>query len=251
MLDDLAVPSSPRSSLTGALNAEWARVATDPASVAQMAAWELPEPGLAHPERLLAAVGRQGDLDTTAADTLLAHVVRLARDDDLATRLVLQRVLGPLVLVAVRRTRSRPADRQTLFDDLVATAWLVIRSYPLDRRPAKVAANIVRDAEYLTCVRPARLRSASEIPSAIPPGALGVCRIDGRSPSRLDPGDEIAELLAAGLASGLDRRDLAMVAEVHLLGRSVEAVARRYHITSRTVRNRRLAVTRQLAALVA
>jgi hypothetical protein len=251
MLDDPVLsPGRPRS-LAAALNAEWRRLCRDPRTARRLARWPLPPVAPTDPAGLLAAVGREGGLDPGAADTMLAAVVRIAADDDVAARIVLQRVIGALVLVAVRRTRERPADRQRLFDDLVATAWMVIRTYPSERRPAKIAVNIVRDAEYLTCVRPRRLRSASEVPTLLTPGALGTCRLDGRPAGQAEPAAELAELLSLGLAAGVDRTNLAMVAQVHLLGRSVEDVARQYRITSRTLRNRRKAVTRELAALVA
>ena len=126
-------------------------------------------PATATPTALLAAVGREGGLPMAVADQVLAALVRVGRDDALAARIALQRVVPGLVRAAVRRTAGRHDRRQRVFDDLVANAWLVIRCYPLERRPAKIAVNVLRDAEYLTCVRPARLRSATERPVAVGP----------------------------------------------------------------------------------
>ena len=70
---------------------------------------------------------------------LLALMVA-ARDDALAARIVLQRILPALAGLA-RRGAGTWADRQDLLDELVANAWLRIRSYPVERRPHRVAAN--------------------------------------------------------------------------------------------------------------
>jgi hypothetical protein len=130
---------------------------------------------------------------------------------------------------------------------------MVIRNYPLERRPVKIAVNILRDAEYQTCVRPTRLRQAGEVPTAMAPDApeLGSCDLDGTRYGHAAPAAEVDDVLTLGVLAGLDPIDLAMVAEVHLLGRPVKDVAKGFRVSTRTVRNRRAAVTAQLAALVA
>ena len=108
---------------------------------------------------------------------------RVARHDPLAAR------IGVVQRRRARASSTRPcagtADgRPTteLFDDLVANAWLVIRGFPIERRPAKIAVNVLRDAEYVTCVRPRRLRSASEVPNdlAADERRVGPSGLDGR-----------------------------------------------------------------------
>jgi hypothetical protein len=202
---------------------------------------------------LLAAVGREGGLPMAVADQVLAALVRVGRDDVLATRIALQRVVPGLVRAADRRAAGRHDRRQRVFDDLVANAWLVIRCYPLERRPTKIAVNVLRDAEYLTCVRPARLRSATERPVAV--GAewrrLVPCGLDGRPEDHTDAATELAGVLALATAAGVEQRDVAMLGSVVLGGRSAGEVARRFSVTTRTVRNRRVRTTTALAAMVA
>jgi hypothetical protein len=235
------------------LNDEWRRITAAPATNARIASW--PPEVACHGDAatLLAAVGRDGGLPMVAADQALAALVGLARTDTLAARVVLQRVIPGLVSAAVRRTAGRPAERQAMFDDLIATAWVVIRSYPIERRPAKIAVNVLRDTEYLTCVRPTRLRSASEVPTPVRPDDRhgATCGLDGTRVDGRPTASELAEVLALGAASGVCRRDLAMLAAAALDGCRATEVAHRFKVTTRTVRNRRVRTTAALAALVA
>jgi hypothetical protein len=235
------------------LNQEWHRLAADPRTGDRIASWP---PVLARYEdatALLAAVGREGGLPMAVADQVLAELVRVGREDVLAARIALQRVVPGLVRAALRRTAGRHEHRQRVFDDLVANAWLVIRCYPLERRPVKIAVNVLRDAEYLTCVRPARLRSAGERPVAIRAESrrLAPCGLDGRPEDHVDAAAELAVVLAFAAAAGVDRRDVAMLGSVVLGGRSTGEIAQRFAVTTRTVRNRRVRTVAAVSALMA
>lgn len=244
-----------RRSLAHRLNTEWERLVADPRTRHRLAAWPAGSPAERFPDlqQLLDATGREGGLPMAEADQVLAGVVALAPHDDLAARLVLQRVVPGLVRVAVRRTTSHPFDRQDLFDDLAATAWLVIRAYPIERRPVKIAVNVVRDTEYLTCVRPARLRSGSELP-------VGTVERQDRRHAGLDgrpagtgrhAAEEVGELLATAAAHGVPRDELALVGALYLDRRPVADVARQLAVTPRTVYNRKMATVARLARIAA
>jgi DNA-directed RNA polymerase specialized sigma24 family protein len=201
--------------------------------------------------RLLAAIGREGGLPMAEADRLLAELVRVALHDALAARVVLQRMIPGLINTAARRTSGRPAERQDMFYDLVANAWLVIRAYPIERRPAKIAVNVLRDAEYVTCVRPRRLRSAGEVPSGVAAQPrVEPSGLDGRPIDRRPAAIELARVFSLGAASGVSRRDLAMLAAGSLEGWAAAEVATHFAVTTRTVRNRRARTTAALAAVV-
>lgn len=246
-------PRTTRPAVSRQLNEEWARLAADPHTTARIAMWPAALARHGDSASLLSAVGRDGGLSMTAADQLLAALVGVGRDDMVAARIVLQRVLPGLVNAAVRRTPQHRDDRQRLFDDLVANAWLVIRAFPLERRPAKIAVNVLRDAEYLTCVRAARLRSATERPMAVRPDSryLVPCGLDGAPDGHAASATELTEVLGLGAASGLPRRDVVMLAAATLGGWSSDEVAQRFAVTTRTVRNRRVRTTAALAALTA
>jgi hypothetical protein len=235
------------------LNQEWSRLAADPDTAARVSSWSAPLAHYGDAAALLDAVGREGGLPMAVADQLLAELVRVGRDDGLAARVALQRVLPGLVRVAVRRAAGQRHRRQFLFDDLAANAWLVIRAYPLERRPIKIAVNVLRDAEYLTCVRPARLRSATERPVQLRAEStqLSPCGLDGRPEDEADAATELAEVLVYGANAGVDRGDVAMLGSLALGGWSSGEVARRFAVTTRTVRNRKVRTVAALTALMA
>jgi DNA-directed RNA polymerase specialized sigma24 family protein len=245
-------PAPGRVSVARRLNDEWRRLATSPAFCAHLRRWPAELARYDDGEKLLAATGREGGLPTTDADHLLAVLIELGRHDELAARVVLQRVIPGLINAAVRRTSGRPGERQQLFDDLVASAWLVIRAFPIERRPAKIAVNVLRDAEYVTCVRPHRLRSAGELPDDFA-GAerrLAPSGLDGRPRDHRPPATELARVLRLGAASGVCRRDLAMLAAASLEGWPAAEVAAHFEVTTRTVRNRRARTAAALAAVM-
>jgi hypothetical protein len=113
--------------------------------------------------------------------------------------------------------------------------------------------NVLRDAEYVVCVRPTRLRSAGEIPTLVSPDdrEWTACGLDGRRVDQRPAAAELVAVLADGAAAGVPRRDLAMLATTVLGGVPAEETARRFAVTTRTVRNRRVRTTAALAALVA
>ncbi|HSN12080.1 MAG TPA: hypothetical protein VLS51_08235, partial [Propionibacteriaceae bacterium] len=70
---------------------------------------------------------------------LLRLVAAAQAGDELAGRCVVQAALGRLVAMTRR-------DARLDLDELVGAVWLRIRSYPLERRPRAVLANLVLDA---------------------------------------------------------------------------------------------------------
>jgi len=238
-----------RPDLTRRLNTEWAELLRDPAVRAELSA--APIAGHRDLGALLAACGGDRTVDHDAADALLAQVVAAGLEGrTLAVRLVLQRVLGSLVAVAARRTASMPSRRPAVFDELCSTAWIVIGSYPLARRPRLILANVVRDSEYLTCVRPFRLHDVNRCEGLrdehVPAVGLRGLRVE-------HPADELNDLLAGlGVTSGrgLLDGDLALL-QALASGQSVRAIARTLGCTDRTVRNRRRRLVSRLRELSA
>jgi DNA-binding CsgD family transcriptional regulator len=238
-------PSSAR--LTARLNAEWTALIEDPAVAAELAR----EPIAGHHdlEALLTACSTLHGTDEETADALLAQVVAAGLEGRaLAVRVTLQRVLGALVAISVRRTRRAPDRRVVLFDDLCATAWLVIAGYPLARRPRRIAVNICRDAEYLTCVRPGRLHDVVRRVDLLEEHDAVA---DLRGARERHPADELADLLV-----GLHGSQPLAEAEMDLLhglaaGRSTTVIAAELGCTDRTVRNMRRRLVTKLRDLSA
>ena len=236
------------SALARPLIDEWDRLATR-RTRAQIAAWDLPGGGgVGGFDELLERLGFFGRTDDDDADAALFYVVRLAASDLLAARVVLQRVLPALVAVAKRRGGGHWEARQDAFVEVVSAAWIVIRSYPVLRRPRRVAANIVRDAEYHAFVRARRLRSAGEQVGRLPVEGDGAVDQHGCAADRpTEPMDEVLAVLRDARASGLSDDDLRFAGGL-LSGRSTSQLAGDFGICERSVRNRRALVASRLRA---
>jgi hypothetical protein len=235
----------PRPGLTARLNDEWDRLVADPRVRADIAG--APIAGHGDLTTLLGACGADPAVGMDAADALLAQVVAAALEGRvLASRVVLQRVLGALVRIAVRRTRSAPRRCAPLFDELCSTAWLVIGSYPLARRPRLIASNICRDTEYLTCVRLERLhdrRRCGPLRERDEP----IVDLSGRPVAH--PSDELRRLLRdVGSAVALAEPELALL-DALANGASTTVIADALGCTDRTVRNRRDRLVNRLREL--
>ena len=177
-----------------------------------------------------------------AHDAYLIDLLRLARTDELAARIVLQRIL-PALCGTARRHAAERHSFQALLDELVSNAWPVIRAYPVDRRPRRVVANLVRDIGFQTFVRPARLRYASEVP--VTHEDLG----DHASSIEIHPLTELVELLGhAAQARVISAADVELIYELVRLGRP-ERVAAVRKVTPRTVRNHRDAILHRLRSM--
>ena len=174
------------------------------------------------------------------ADRHLANVVERAATDKTMARLVLQRVMPGLLSVAKRRANLAPGTFTEILHDLVANAWIAVCTYPLDRRPRKVAANLVRDIEYNTFTQQARLRRVStDVVAELPERA---------APRQTNPGEDVITVLAAARAAGANADGLRLLGELSLAGRSVGELAESYGVSPRTILNRRLAAEADLIA---
>lgn len=247
-------PTLPPCSVLVRLTREWEALGARPAVLARARSWDLGVP-LHSLGDLLVATGMQVSAAARAerhgrepadraagerANALLCRLVVVARRDDLAARAVLQRLLPGLLAVARRRSRGMgPGDAAVCLEDLVAAAWSVIRTFPVERRRVHVAAQLLRDAEYHVFVRPFR-RVLVQQP--LTPERLEVVAPPTFDAAEADPRAELAELAAAAVLSDHDRRLLALL----IAGRPVPEVARELEVSERTVRYHRDAVVHRL-----
>lgn len=168
-------------------------------------------------------------------ERVLRELVGRARHDDLAARLVLQRLVPDLVRIHRRRTFRYAADVE--FGDLLATGWIVIRTFNTARRPVRLADALVSDIEYLE-YRACSRRIGHGRPTD--PNRFDWI-IDEPVP---DPTVELAALVtdpAADLSD--DDRDLVRRL---VSGRQAIDVARDLEVTPRTIRNRRYRIALKL-----
>lgn len=140
------------------LLAEWEAATHSPRALRRANSWGLPGEPVERLDDIVVRAGFGGRKDCEEADAYLLELVRLAATDRLAAQIVLHRVLPPVIAIARRRGRRHAGGIEGAIGDLVAQAWFVITGYPVDRRPRKVAANIVRDIEYFEFVSGNRTR---------------------------------------------------------------------------------------------
>lgn len=235
------------------LSQEWSRIARRPHAIDTANQWNLPGGPVDHLDVVLERCGFDQAGNHDHHDEYLSALTRIASHDDLAARIILQRILPGLVTIAVRRAPITPGGLAGAFDLVVSAAWLVIRQFPIDRRSRRVAANLLMDIEYLAFVRDSRLKSHRNENVLHPDAMLGI--ESGRlraGDHSFDPiSDETAfELLLHSFAeAGLSERDLQMLRAVGNDINSTEA-SDVLGLSPRSVRNRREnALERALALL--
>jgi hypothetical protein len=128
----------------------------------------------------------------------------------------------------------------------VASAWLRIATYPLERRPTKVAVNIVMDACHRSF---GQVRRTARMTWPAPPERLpvGTAGLSGEPVQvGVHPGERLLRLLTEAVGSGLPLADARLLAELAVDGRTPEQLAARDGVTARTIRYRRRAAMGRL-----
>lgn len=220
------------------LHGEWRRLRRRPDHLDRVSVWGFgPIDDL---DELLVLCG----LDQSPApdhDLHIRRLVELARNDDLAARVVIQRLLPGLLTVVARRGRQGYRTSGDPLDELLGATWVAVRTFDPGRRPSSLAAALVSDAEYRVYRAPFRRRRADPVD----PTTLELTTLRPDSPH---PADELTELLADAEDAGLPRCDLDLAQRL-LTSTSTEAIAAALGVTARTIRNRRKRLTDQLRAV--
>lgn len=192
-------------------------------------------------ERLLPAMRRAAPPD---ADRVMAHLVRQTHaGSDIAARALLQLLLPGTCRLAARWWALGSSEERAAA--AVGAVYSRIRRYPLDRRPQKVAANILLDAnqDLARVARRVLLDHQKVVPlePRLLPG-----RIDALQPS---PGDELRDVIDDAVAAGrVPSQWAALIVATHIEGDDLPSIARRTGTPLRTLQWRRRAAE---AALIA
>jgi hypothetical protein len=175
-----------------------------------------------------------------------ALLTEVSTGDRLAGRVVLQSLIGRMVRMAQR-------DPRASVDDYLAALWCVINSYPLSRRPVRIAANLSLDTLKAVTTEHRWLRrgditlwpSSESLEELLEPVGL-----DGSAYYSLPPVDvEVSRVLQAGsLLSLIDDPEAALLHSIYADGISGDRAARRFHLSEATVRVRCSKAVRRLAA---
>jgi hypothetical protein len=127
------------------LEAEWSELAVSAPAVAAVETWagsDFSLLGLKNLRDVVHIVQRSGR--PSGGDQVLACLATRAPSDPLAARALLQVVLYGLIRIAVAFRCTRYSD-EDLASIVVAAAYERIRTYPIERRPRSIAANILLD----------------------------------------------------------------------------------------------------------
>jgi hypothetical protein len=224
------------------LQREWNLLSCRRSAVTRATAWKVTPRALGSLDELLVLTGLGPGPVDPASDETLRRLVTLARHDDLAARVVLQRMLPGLSSCAKRNSSGFDSQLDAL-DELLSEAWTVIRSFPIERRDRYVIKNLLRDCEYRAFLKARRRMLVQEVTDPI-----HLDRIVEPDDTATEPLITIVELLGRARAAGMSTDDVDVV--VALLNTStVKEAAVALGVTDRTVRNRRVAVLRQLRDL--
>jgi len=219
----------PRSGIVEALDHEWSEL--DHAHRSAPVGWaarHLVLAGCTDLDQVLAVVRTDPD------GGLAALLAEAAAGDGLAGRVVLQSMIGRLVQLARR-------DAQAGVDDYVSAMWCVIRTYPLARRPVRIAANLALDTLKAVC-REHRWVVRGEV-TTWPPGELldeilhgaGAVCVDADGADDLDGPKVLAFARHLNL---IDAAAQELLTSVYLEGLSGVEAARRHGSTAGSVRVR-------------
>ena len=128
------------------LDLEWERIGKGPRGRAALRRWasgDLPLGGLRSLDELVERVNERGN--PARSDAILLALVRRTATDDLAARTVLQAMMPAVKNLTSKFSTCGAWSAEETAAEVVAAMWERIRSYPVERRPAKVAANLTLD----------------------------------------------------------------------------------------------------------
>lgn len=219
------------------LNQEWSELGGDCGEVESWAARHLALRGCQIPQAVLDAVPAD-------PDGVLGALIRESEaGSTLAARTVLQAMLGKVVLMAA-------ADPETGVQAYVVAMWERIRTYPLNRRPRHISANLALDARKFA----RREGRWTAIDRPWPPG-VGFTDLVDRQVIRdsIDHASEVSLLTAGDVIKAalelelIDGEASSLLTAVYADGLSSAEAGRRHVLSAEVVRQRCSRVIRQLA----
>jgi DNA-directed RNA polymerase specialized sigma24 family protein len=217
-----------KSSTVRTLVQEWSALSIAPSTLRRVNGWGLPGKRVANLDEVLIRAGFGLEATNSVGDQYLFKLVIRAANDELATRIVLQRLLPPLISIAARRGKLARGGFDEALTDTVAQAWIQIRTYPIDKRPIKIASNLVRDSEYFAFVRDSRRKQLAV--------AWGGDVIDmiPTPETQVNAEDEVANLLTEASKWNLGPRSLSVLQQL-ADGKSFRSIADDAGVNIRTV----------------
>ena len=210
----------------GRLAREWTRLRTRPTHLDTARTWDIVDGPVDTLDQILVAVGYERP-PCDADERRLRRLVELAATDDLAARVVVQRIL-PGLLAVVRRRRGAA---EHVCEELLGAAWIAVRTFNPARRPRSIAASLISDADYAAFRAHGRRMSSQERP-------IDTQLTDRPHVHEPNSCEQLAEVLTDAADAGLAADDLELV-RLLLAAPTANHLAEVLQITPRTIRNRR------------
>jgi DNA-directed RNA polymerase specialized sigma24 family protein len=219
------------------LDREWQALAGG-ALTARLRTWALEEPVLAGFGSATTLIGfLHGRRAGREKDAVLRALLARSRVDPLAARVVLQ-ALHPGLKGLAKRIFLEADDVEQLWQLLLASAWERIRSYPLERRPHRIAANLLLDTMRATLTELARERSRRcEIPARplVPPAAAPTVAAD------------VESVLACAVAAGaISANEAELILRTRIDAEPLASAAREFGVSYNVLRVRLQRAERRL-----
>lgn len=211
---------------------EWQLINSRRKEIDAVNSWRLPGKAVTNLDQVLIRAGFNTARDDSQGDNYLWLLVKQASGDELAARIVLQRILPPLVAIARRRGQIIDGGIDAAVAEVLPTAWMVIRKYPWHRRPNKVASNLVLDSEYFAFVQANRAKKVKVF--AVEPNLLGELVAEPET-SEFAPEVCLENLISSAICQGINPRHVEVLRAV-ARGETAAKIAKQYGIAERTAR---------------
>lgn len=206
----------------------------------KLRAWARTEPALrpvgGEPEALFRFLRRPPSAER---DQVFCALLRHAKEDELAGLVVLEALIPGLKALA-RRLLIEPGQRDEVWAVILACCWERIRRYPIERRPSRVAANLLLDTRH------AALRALGRRPDEPPTVPLDETRAACELTAPEEHADVIAVLRRAVKAEAITAEEAQLILYTRIDGSDLHALARNKGVEYHTLVVRRLRAERRL-----
>jgi DNA-directed RNA polymerase specialized sigma24 family protein len=220
------------------LERDWRRELASAALAHDLRRWEAIEPAL---RSFTDAAGVLRFLRRSAPgerqDRVLRALLSRAAEEPAAGRLVLHALLPGLKRLSARLLVDT-RDQEELWSALLSAAWQRIRAYPIDRRPRRIAANVLLDTMHeAVAAHRRRVRDRSELDAA--PARLALTRPEVDS-------DVEALLRRAVRAGAITASEAELILRTRIDGVALTLLARSEGVSYDALRVRRRRAERRL-----
>lgn len=207
-----------------ALESDWQNGLRSGQLDARFRVWQAKKPALARFADPGAVVSfARGSASRAEKDAVLGALLVWARHEAVGARMVLE-IIRPGLLNLSARIMRDSREREELCSMMLLAVWEVIRSYPLARRPRRIAANLLLDTLHQTLLQSgaeSTWRASWSFATVETQGVVGAEEVDGDLDGLLNRAvwaaavtAEEAELILASRIDGVQLSDLASAAGV-------------------------------------